>query len=96
MDPLLNPFDYVTVPFGTWAESLLDFIVGHSRATLLAAKVPVQSFLELVQAGLLAVPPTIGLIGAVLLGWWIAAGVWRRPGWSACRSSASWAPGRRR
>ncbi len=72
MDPLLNPFDYVTVPFGTWAEALLDFIVDHSRATLLAAKMPVQSFLELVQAGLLAVPPTIGLIAVVLLGWWIA------------------------
>ncbi len=75
MDPLLNPFDYFTVPFGSWAESALDYLVGHSRATLVAAKAPVQSFLDLVQSGLQAIPPTVGIVGAVLIGWWISG--WR-------------------
>ncbi len=75
MDPLLNPFDYFSVPFGAWAEAALDYIVGQSRATLLAAKAPVQAFLDLVQASLEAVPPTLGIIGAALFGWWL--GGWR-------------------
>ena len=69
MDLFLNPFDHVSIPFGVWAESALDWVVGHSRATLLAAKVPVQGFLEFVQGSLEAIPPLIGIIGAMVAGW---------------------------
>ena len=69
MDLFLNPFDHVSIPFGVWAESALDWVVGHSRATLLAAKVPVQGFLEFVQGCLEAIPPLIGIIGAMGAGW---------------------------
>ncbi len=77
MDQFLNPFDHFNVPFGVWAERALDWIVGHSRSTLLAAKVPVQSFLEFVQGGLEAIPPLIGIIamaviGYILEGWRLA------------------------
>jgi glycine betaine/proline transport system permease protein len=77
MDPLLNPFDYFTVPFGAWAEAVLDYVVSVSRPTLLAAKVPVQTFLELVQDALRATPPTIGIgviaiVGYLLSGWRLA------------------------
>ncbi|MDE0533706.1 MAG: ABC transporter permease subunit [Albidovulum sp.] len=68
MDQFLNPFDYIYVPFGSWAERTLDWIVGHSRATLLTAKVPVQSFLEFVQGSLEAIPPLIGIIGMAVVG----------------------------
>ncbi|MDE0305669.1 MAG: ABC transporter permease subunit [Albidovulum sp.] len=68
MDQFLNPFDYVNVPFGSWAERALDWIVGHSRATLLTAKVPVQRFLEFVQGSLEAIPPLIGIIGMAVVG----------------------------
>ncbi len=75
MDQILNPFDYFTIPFGVWADSVLNWIVGHSRETLLAAKVPVQRFLQLVQGGLEAIPPLLGIVGAVAVGWMIAG--WR-------------------
>ncbi len=75
MDPILNPFDHYSVPFGVWAETVLDWTVGHGRATLLAAKAPVQGILELVQGALEAIPPLAGIIGATILGWWL--GRWR-------------------
>lgn len=77
MDPLLNPFDYVTIPFGEWSEAALDFVVGFGRAPLLAAKAPVQAFLNFVQDALIALPPLFGLIvvaiaGFALSGWRLA------------------------
>ncbi|MCL4674799.1 MAG: proline/betaine ABC transporter permease ProW, partial [Pararhodobacter sp.] len=77
MDPLLNPFDYVTIPFGDWAEAVLTEVVNVGRGPLLAAKAPVQSFLTAVQGGLIALPPLYGLIlvailGFVLSGWRLA------------------------
>ena len=75
MDPLLNPFDYFTVPFGEWAEASLDAFVGFARPTLLAAKMPVQSFLEFVQHALLAMPPSLGIAGLVFLGYALSG--WR-------------------
>ncbi|NKB54075.1 MAG: ABC transporter permease subunit [Rhizobiaceae bacterium] len=75
MDPLLNPFDYFTVPFGAWAEAGLDYVVSVSRPTLLAAKVPVQAFLEFVQDALRATPPTIGIAVIVVLGYLLSG--WR-------------------
>lgn len=77
MDPLLNPFDYVTIPFGEWSEAALDFIVSFGRAPLLAAKAPVQTFLNSTQDILTAIPPLIGLIviaiaGLLLSGWRLA------------------------
>ena len=75
MDPILNPFDYFTIPFGKWAEMLLNIIVSNSRETLLAAKVPVQSFLQLIQSGLMSVPPLIGIVVAAFAGYWLSG--WR-------------------
>lgn len=75
MDPLLNPFDYFTVPFGQWAAASLDAFVGFARPTLLAAKAPVQSFLEVVQRSLEAIPPSLGIIGVVAIGYFLAG--WR-------------------
>jgi len=75
MDPILNPFDYFTIPFGKWAEMLLNFIVSISRETLLAAKVPVQSFLKLIQSGLMSVAPLIGIVAAAIAGYWLSG--WR-------------------
>ena len=85
MDRLLNPFDHYTVPFGEWAEAALDAFVGLSRPTLLAAKVPVQSFLELVQGGLEAVPASLGIAAMALVG--LRLGGWRLAlGGSVCLS----------
>lgn len=75
MDPLLNPFDYYTVPFGKWAATTLDYIVSVSRPTLLAAKAPVQSFLEFVQLTLKSIPPTIGILGMCVIGYLLSG--WR-------------------
>ncbi|WP_282605734.1 proline/glycine betaine ABC transporter permease [Pelagibius sp. Alg239-R121] len=75
MDPLLNPFDYFTLPFGDWSESALDWIVDIGRAPLLAAKAPVQVFLNLIQGGLIAVPPLVGLIFIAAVGFFLSG--WR-------------------
>lgn len=71
MDQILNPFDHFTIPFGKWAETILNALVEFSRPTLVAAKVPVQSFLEFVQGSLEAVPPSLGIIALVVLGFHI-------------------------
>lgn len=71
MDQILNPFDHFTIPFGKWAETILNALVEFSRPTLVAAKVPVQSFLEYVQGSLEAVPPSLGIIALVVLGFYI-------------------------
>ena len=75
IDPILNPFDYFTVPFGDWAANTLDRFVSFARPTLVAAKVPVQSFLEFVQRTLLAIPPSLGIIGLIILGYLLSG--WR-------------------
>jgi len=75
VDPIFNPFDYFTIPFGKWAEMLLNFIVSNSRETLLAAKVPVQSFLKLIQSGLMSVKPLIGIVVAGFAGYRLSG--WR-------------------
>lgn len=78
MEPLLNPFDHFTVPFGVWAEAFLDWIVGHSRSTLLVAKVPVQSFLEFVQGAMESAPPALSILGAAAVGYLLSG--WRLAG----------------
>ena len=71
MDQILNPFDHFTIPFGKWAETVLSALVEFSRPTLVAAKIPVQSFLEFVQRSLEAIPPTLGIIALVGLGFYL-------------------------
>jgi glycine betaine/proline transport system permease protein len=75
MDPLLNPFDYFTIPFGDWSEAALNYVVDIGRGPLLAAKAPVQAFLNLIQDGLIALPPLFGLIIIAILGYILAG--WR-------------------
>lgn len=77
MDQLLNPFDYINVPFGDWAEQSLDYIVDRWRSTLVASKAPVQAFLVLVQQSLLKIPPivalaVVGVLGFLISGWRLA------------------------
>ena len=71
MDQILNPFDHFTIPFGKWAEMVLSALVEFSRPTLVAAKIPVQSFLEFVQRSLEAIPPTLGIVALVGLGFYL-------------------------
>lgn len=75
MDPILNPFDYVNVPFGDWAEASLDYIVDRWRSTLVASKAPVQAFLVFVQQSLLKIPPLVMLVVVCAMGYLI--GRWR-------------------
>ena len=71
MDQILNPFDHFTIPVGKWAEITLEAFVEVARPTLLAAKVPVQTLLELVQKLLEAIPPSLGIIALVALGYFL-------------------------
>ncbi|MBC6404395.1 MAG: ABC transporter permease subunit [Rhodospirillales bacterium] len=71
MDRILNPFDHFAIPFGKWAEIVLNAIVEFSRPTLLAAKIPVQSFLDFVQGALESIPPSAGILALILLGYYL-------------------------
>jgi glycine betaine/proline transport system permease protein len=74
MDYLLNPFDYVTIPFGNWSEAALAWLVGNLRETLLAAKAPVQTLLLAFQTVLIAIPPIVVLAAVGGLGWLLGRG----------------------
>lgn len=74
MDYILNPFDYVTVPFGRWVEAVLALLVGSTRATLLAMKAPVQGLLAAFQTLLLSIPPLVGLLLAAGAGYALGRG----------------------
>ena len=75
MERLLNPFDFFTVPYGDWAEIILEYLVSVGRTPLVAAKAPVQALLSFVQETLISVPPLIGLCLVALLG--LLLGGWR-------------------
>ncbi|CDX25592.1 glycine betaine transporter subunit; membrane component of ABC superfamily [Mesorhizobium plurifarium] len=69
MDQFLNPFDHFTIPFGHWAENFIALMVSGSRDTLVAAKLPVQAFLEAIRDLLLSVPPSIGILVVTAAGY---------------------------
>lgn len=74
-DKILNPFDHFTIPFGEWSEAGLEYITGLWREQLMAAKAPVQTFLNFIQDGLVALPPSLVLIAVALLGFVLSG--WR-------------------
>jgi glycine betaine/proline transport system permease protein len=75
MDPFLDPFDYVTVPFGKWAAASLEMFVSFARPALIVSKVPVQTFLEFVQRALVSIPPSLGILAMVIIGYFLSG--WR-------------------
>jgi glycine betaine/proline transport system permease protein len=66
---LLNPFEYLAVPFGDWMQTALDYLVPIFRGFLLIIVHPVQLLLVYFERGLISLHPLVTLTAAVLLAW---------------------------
>lgn len=66
---LLDPFQVLTIPLGVWVENLLDYLVQNFRSFFLAIRWPIDQVLDLAEAALLSVPPTIAIVLTALVGW---------------------------
>lgn len=72
MDPILNPFDYMTIPLGDWVDIGLEWLVDNFRPVFQAIRWPIDLVLTGLESLFLA-PPAFLMIGIfLLLGWQLA------------------------
>lgn len=69
---VLDPFEHVVVPLGSWVEQLINWLVMNYREVFQAIRWPVDQTLGALETLVLSVPPTIVLILIGLVGWQIA------------------------
>jgi len=63
-----NPF-IVHLPFGDWAQSLVDWLTTNARAVFQVIKSPIKFVLDVFMGGLRAAPPTIVIVTVFLIAW---------------------------
>ncbi|MBC3270195.1 glycine betaine/L-proline ABC transporter permease ProW [Pseudomonas sp. SWRI81] len=68
---ILDPFQSINIPLGSWVETALKYLVSHFREVFRSIRWPVDQVLDGVQWGLLSVPPTVFIIIAGLISWQI-------------------------
>lgn len=68
-DVLLNPFDYLTIPFGDWVQAALDYLVTALRSFLISVQHPVQVMLVAFEQTLRSIHPLTAIAAAFLLIW---------------------------
>ena len=68
-DALLNPFDYLTIPFGDWVQSTLDYLVTTFRSIFISIQHPVQVMLVSFERGLRSLHPLVTIAVAFGLVW---------------------------
>ncbi|MEN8142432.1 MAG: ABC transporter permease subunit [Thermodesulfobacteriota bacterium] len=68
-DVLLYPFDYLSIPFGDWVQSALDYLVIQFRSFLILVQHPVQVMLVAFEQGLRSVHPLLFISAAFILVW---------------------------
>ncbi|MEN0108842.1 MAG: glycine betaine/L-proline ABC transporter permease ProW [Pseudomonas sp.] len=66
---ILDPFKTFTLPVGTWVEDALRYLVHNFRDVFRSIRWPVDQVLDGIQHGLLAVPPSVFILLASLIGW---------------------------
>lgn len=66
---LLNPFEYLALPFGDWVQAALDYLVPIFRGSFLAIIKPVQFLLIYFESSLVSLHPLVMLTAVVLLAW---------------------------
>lgn len=74
LDTLLNPFKLYTLPFDSWINNSVNFIVENYRPFFQAISLPIKFTLESIQSLFLGIPPLIFLILLSLLAWQLAGG----------------------
>ncbi len=64
---ILNPFEEVLIPFDTWTNNGIDWLVENFREVFLAAKAPIDIVLKAIESFLLFLNPYVVIIFFVLL-----------------------------
>jgi len=70
---ILNPFAEAVVPFDSWTNSAIGWVVENFRDLFLLAKMPVELVLKSIETFLLWLSPYAVIIFFVLLAWQIAS-----------------------
>ena len=68
-DFLLNPFEYLVIPFGNWVQAALDYLVPIFRGFFLTIIKPVQLLLIYFESSLVSLHPLVTLTAVVLVAW---------------------------
>lgn len=68
----MNPFELVVIPFNTWVESALNWIVGNYRWVFQLLRIPIDYALVNIEQLLQAIPQLVMMIFAWLIGWQVA------------------------
>ena len=68
-DAILNPFEYLTIPFGDWVQSALDYLVNTFRSFFISIQHPVQVMLIAFEQGLQSIHPLAAMAVAFGLVW---------------------------
>jgi glycine betaine/proline transport system permease protein len=71
-EAILNPFQFLRLPVGTWVESLIDWLVNNFRDVFQAIRWPIDQTLGGLESAIQAVPPIVILLVVWLVGWQIA------------------------
>ncbi len=59
---ILNPFEEVLIPFDTWTNNGIDWLVENFREVFLAAKAPIDIVLKAIESFLLFLNPYVVII----------------------------------
>ncbi|AZD36464.1 Glycine betaine/L-proline transport system permease protein ProW [Pseudomonas chlororaphis subsp. aurantiaca] len=66
---LLDPFQTINLPLGQWVEVVLNYLVHNFRDLFRSIRWPIDQVLNGIQYALLAIPPTLFIVMAMLFGW---------------------------
>ncbi|RLA73649.1 MAG: proline/glycine betaine ABC transporter permease ProW, partial [Epsilonproteobacteria bacterium] len=70
---ILNPFDEAVIPFDSWTNSSISWVVENFRDTFLVAKMPVEFILKSVESFLLWLSPYVVILFFVLFALQVAS-----------------------
>jgi glycine betaine/proline transport system permease protein len=70
-----HPFDQAVIPLDQWVSAALDWIVSNFRPAFQALRAPIDTMLNTIESGLLALPPPVMLLIIGGLAW--RASSWR-------------------
>lgn len=73
-DLLTDPFQYIQLPLGDWAQMLVNWLVTDFRDVFQQIKLPIQKILAAIQSGLGTTPPLLIILFLTLLCWQVASG----------------------
>ena len=68
----MDPFENSVIPLGSWVDSGLTWVVENFRPLFQAIRVPIDTTLTAIEAGLLAIPALVIILIFGLIAWQVA------------------------